>query len=118
MSLTRVPSAHEDGGGEYAGRGIFDDCGDVDGAGEMTAIENRAITTAGMGNYSAAAVWDVATRSKIQRRGGDKGGKHSSRSSFLAYDVVPPGCLSRRLDDASHSPQSSRRYKCDYISLL
>jgi len=28
----------------------------------MTAIKNRAITMAGMGNYSAAAVWDVATR--------------------------------------------------------
>ena len=93
--------AHEDGGGEYAGQGIFDDCGEVSGLEEMTAIENRAITTAGMGNYSAAAVWDVATRDKIQWRGGQRRGKallaeflpSLRRRSPRSSNSLPQQCL-------------------------
>ena len=72
----------------------------------------------GEGNYSAAAVWDVVTRDKIQRRGGRRRGKALLAEFLPSLRRRSPGRLTRRLDDASHSPQSSRRSKCDFISLM
>ena len=72
----------------------------------------------GEGNYSAAAMWDVAPRDKIQRHGGQRRGKALLAEFLPSLRRRSPSCLTRRLDDASHSPQSLRRSKCHFISLM
>jgi hypothetical protein len=58
--------------------------------GETTAIENSAIAMAGRGIIRRLQCGTSRRGTRFDGAGANKGGKHSSPSSFLAYNVVPP----------------------------